>query len=98
MRRTEVIEKLILQRDALRALGAKSLFLYGSHARDVAGAASDIDVFIDRDPQAKFGFMELTGMVQMLEDLFGTKIDLVTRTGLHPHLRPEIERSAIQVF
>jgi predicted nucleotidyltransferase len=32
-----------------------------------------------------------------LEDLLGSKVDLVTRAALKPALRPEIERDAIRV-
>jgi uncharacterized protein len=98
MRREEVIEKLKQHESAIRALGARSLYLYGSHARDEASTRSDVDVFIDQDPAKKFGFLELTGLVLMLEDLFETDVDVGTRTGLHPMLRPGIEASAIKVF
>jgi uncharacterized protein len=32
-----------------------------------------------------------------LEDIFGRKIDLVTRNALRPELRPQIDREAIHV-
>ena len=93
-----MIEKLKQQEGAIRALGAQSLYLYGSCARDEAGHGSDVDVFIDRDPAKKFGFLELTGLAIMLQDLFEAEVDVGTRTGLHPMLRPAIESSAIKVF
>ena len=98
LRRDDVIKKLKQQESAIRALGAQSLYLYGSCARDDAELGSDVDVFIDRDPAKKFGFLELTGLAIMLEDLFETEVDIGTRTGLHPILRPAIEASAIKVF
>ena len=98
MRRDDVIAKLKQNESAIRAFGAQSLYLYGSHARDEAGPKSDVDVFIDRDPAKKFGFIELTGLIILLQDLFKTKVDAGTRTGLHPILRPAIEASAIRVF
>lgn len=54
MKRSEAIEKLRNQADAIRALGATSLYLFGSVARDEAGPASDVDLFIDYDPARKF--------------------------------------------
>ena len=57
-----------------------------------------MDLFFDRDEGKKLGFLELTGLMIMLEDLFGLKVDVGTRTGLHPVLRPHIEVSAIMIF
>ena len=98
MQRAEVIDRLRKNEDAIRALGVATLYVYGSYARDEAGPSSDVDVFIDKDPVKTFGFMEYTGLIIMLEDLFGTDVDVATRTGLHPLLRADIEASAIKVF
>lgn len=98
MQRAEVIDRLRKNEDAIRALGVATLFVYGSHARDEAGPESDVDVFVDKDPVKPFGFMEYTGLIIMLEDLFGTEVDVATRAGLHPLLRADIEASAIKVF
>jgi len=98
MSREEVIAKIRRNADAIRALGAGSLYLYGSHARDEAGAGSDIDVFIDRDPRKHFGFIELTELEFLLRDILGTDVDVSTRTGLHPALSREIEKSAVKVL
>ena len=98
MGREEVIAKIRRNADAIRALGAGSLYLYGSHARDEAGAGSDIDVFIDRDPRKHFGFIELTELEFLLRNILGTDVDVSTRTGLHPALSREIEKSAVKVL
>ena len=98
MSREEVIAKIRRNADAIRALGAGSLYLYGSHARDEAGAGSDTDVFIDRDPRKHFGFIELTELEFLLRDILGTDVDVSTRTGLHPALSREIEKSAVKVL
>jgi uncharacterized protein len=98
MRRDEVIEQLRQHERAIRALGAASLYLYGSHARDEAREDSDVDVFLDQDPEKKFGFLEYTGLIIMLEDLFGRSVDVSTRTSLHPMLRAEIESTSVRVF
>jgi predicted nucleotidyltransferase len=98
MRRDEVIEQLKQHERAIRALGAASLYLYGSHARDEAREDSDVDVFVDKDPDRRFGFLEYTGLIIMLEDLFGRSVDVSTRNSLHPVLKAEIEATAIRVF
>jgi predicted nucleotidyltransferase len=38
------------------------------------------------------------GIKELLEQEFGTEVDITTRDGLHPILRAEIEESAERVF
>jgi predicted nucleotidyltransferase len=83
---------------AIKARGATSLYLFGSAARDEAGADSDLDLFIDYDPKKKFSLVDLVGIKLFLEDTLGVEIDLTTRDSLHPMLREEIEQSALRVF
>ena len=98
MQRGDIINALKSQEAAIRKLGVSALYLYGSHARDEARPDSDVDLFFDKDPDRPLSFMELTGLKLMLEDVFGKQVDVGTRTGLHPVLRPEIEASAIRIF
>lgn len=98
MDRTRAITVLRSAEAQIRELGASSIFLFGSTARGEAGLDSDIDVFIDRDPQKPFGMMQLTGLKFLLEDLLGTSVDVGTRTSLHPAIRASVEREAIRVF
>lgn len=98
MRRDEAIAKIQANADAIRALGADGLYLYGSIARDAAGAESDVDIFVDRSGTRHFGFIELTELEFLLRDVLGTEVDLSTRTGLHPALSEAIEKSAIRVL
>ncbi|AYC99937.1 nucleotidyltransferase family protein [Neorhizobium sp. NCHU2750] len=98
MRRTEAIEKLTQQADAIRALGATSLYLFGSVARDEAGAESDLDLFIDYDGTKKFSLFDLVGIKLFLEEELSADVDLTTRDSLHPLLKDRIENSAIRIF
>jgi len=98
MKPSHVISAIRKHRDEIRAFGASSVYLYGSTRHDAAGADSDVDLFIDRDPTATFGLLQLTGLEQFLEQVLHAPVDLATRTSLHPALRPEIERDAIRVI
>ena len=98
MRRDEVIEQLKQHEEAIRALGAASLYLYGSHARDEAREDSDVDLFFDRDPNKRISLMELIELKFLAEQILGAEVDIGTRTSLHPVLKPEIERSALGIF
>lgn len=83
---------------ALRALGATSLYLFGSVARDEAGPSSDLDLFIDYDAGQKFSLVDLAGLKLFLEDELSANIDVTTRNSLHPRLRRKIEDTAIRIF
>jgi predicted nucleotidyltransferase len=98
MRRDEVVARLKAAESAIRARGARALYLFGSHARDEASADSDVDVFIDKDRSRQFGFDEFMDIYFLLRERLGDKVDYGTREGLSPALRAEIEREAIRVF
>jgi predicted nucleotidyltransferase len=98
MNKVEAIAKLQGHAKAIKALGATSLYLFGSVVRNDAKPASDLDLFIDYDRDSPFNAFDLVGIKQYLEDQLGVDVDVTTRDGLHPMLRTEIEQSAIRVF
>lgn len=98
MRREQVIAKLKAAEPDIRALGARALYLYGSHARDEARAGSDVDLFIDKDPSRNFGFDEFMTIYFKLQETLGTDVGYTTREGLVDFYRPDIEREAIRIF
>ena len=98
MNRLEAIDKLKRQAQAIKAMGATSLYLFGSIAQDEAGRGSDLDLFIDYDSNGRFNAFDLVGIKQLLESELGIDVDITTRDGLHPMLRTDIEQSALQVF
>lgn len=98
MTRNETIATLKASSEQIRALGATALYLYGSAARDELSPASDVDLFIDYDPKGPFSFVELIRMQEFISAQLDREIDLTTRNGLHPLLRPEIERTSIRVL
>jgi len=98
MRRQDAITALKGQAEAVRALGATALYLFGSTARDNATSASDLDLFIDYDRGSRFSLVELVGIKQLLEDRLGVPVDVTTRDSLDPLLRARIESAAERVF
>ena len=94
-RRAEVQTLLQEQRAHLATLAVRSLFLFGSVARDQAGPDSDVDLLVEFTAAPTYrGYMDLKFF---LEDLFGCRVDLVTRSGLRQRALPAIEREAIRV-
>lgn len=98
MRRYDAITALKEQAEAVKALGATALYLFGSTARDGATISSDLDLFIDYDLGGRFSLVELVGIKQLLESCLGVPVDLTTRDSLDPLLRDRIEASAERIF
>jgi predicted nucleotidyltransferase len=73
-------------------------FLFGSTARNENNANSDLDLFVDYDPNGKFNALDLVDIKLLLEDSLGLEVDVTTRDSLHPMLRDDIEKSAVRVF
>ena len=75
--------------------GIKSLFLFGSVARNESTLESDLDFVVNFDGAITFDrYMDLK---IFLEDLFGKKIDLAIEDSLKPQIRQRILEEAIDV-
>jgi uncharacterized protein len=98
MTRDEAVAALARRRDELCARGVTALYVFGSTARDEAGADSDLDIFIDYDPKSRFSLMDLVGIQHFLHDELAVVVDVTTRDSLHRVLKADIERSAVRVF
>ena len=98
MQREEVISKLKQAEPTLRGFGVAALYLFGSHARGEARPDSDVDVFVDPVADKQFGFIPFMDAYEAIQSAVGHNVDYGTRTGLHPLLRPEIEREAVRIF
>jgi uncharacterized protein len=98
MKRIDAIRKLKQHANAVRGMGATSLYLFGSTVRDEAGMSSDLDVFIEYAPARHFSLLDLVSIKQFLEEELAVEVDVTTRNSLHPMLRNEIEQSAVRVF
>jgi uncharacterized protein with HEPN domain len=86
MRRDEVLRILHEHRAELQhRFGVSSLRIFGSVARDDASSGSDVDILVDFDvTPSLFGFLRLRGF---LEELLGSKVDLITEGGLKGRAR-----------
>jgi predicted nucleotidyltransferase len=98
MGRIDAVSVLKRHAQAIRAMGATSLYVFGSTLRNEAQPAHDLDLFIDYDPNSRFNAFDLVGIKQYLEDELRIPVDVTTRDGLHPMLRADIEKSAVQIF
>ena len=98
MERAEAITRLKGFEQRFRSLGAVSLYLFGSTARDEATDASDLDLFLEIEPGHRFSALDLVAAKLMVEGDLHLPVDVATRDGLHPLLRDEIEAEAVRIF
>ncbi len=96
--KTKIHKQILSLEKSLRNKGVKSIFLFGSAVRNENTSASDIDVFIDTDPEVHFSLLDLVEIKHFLEDSLGCEVDVVTREGLHPHIKEKIINESKQVF
>ena len=95
MRRDDVLRLLSEHRSEWARFGVASLSLFGSHARDEARPDSDVDLLVEFEGDLTFHrYMDFKFY---LEDLLGTRVDLVTQGSLRERVRPYVEREAIRV-
>jgi uncharacterized protein len=96
--RAEVLVRLRQHEETIRALGAIAVFMFGSAARDQLKSNSDIDLFFDYPRGQGFDYYALCDLERLASQILGRRVDLMSRDGLHPHLRPDIEATAVKVF
>jgi predicted nucleotidyltransferase len=95
MTRDEAVATLRAHAREIRALGVKSVGLFGSVARNEAGSSSDVDVLVEFQGRATLdAYMDLR---DLLERILGRRVDLVTRGALKPMLRPYVEHDLVHV-
>jgi len=94
MTREQVIQRLAAARAELASLGVRSLDLFGSVARGESSPNSDVDLLVDFDkPIGLFHFFRVQ---RRLEEILGSKVDLVMRDAVKRQLRDRIFAEAIR--
>lgn len=77
--------------------GVAELSVFGSVARGTAGSGSDIDLLYAMVPGRALGFA-LHRLEDELSDLFGRKVDLVSKRALHRLLRDRVLAEAQTLY
>jgi len=75
--------------------GYRRLAMFGSVARGEARQDSDIDLLVDAPPgTSSFAFIRYK---QLIEQVLGREIDLISYGGLKPKMDDDIRRDAVQL-
>ncbi len=76
--------------DLCRRYRVRELSLFGSAARGEMRPESDVDLLVEFLPDADVSLLEHAGLMLELQKLLGRKVDLVSKNGLKPRIRPYI--------
>jgi uncharacterized protein len=98
MKKQEAIDVLRRHQDDLRAHGIIHAALFGSVARDEAGAQSDIDILIELDPDLPLDIFAYAGLKRYVAELFKQPVDVVNKEALKPYLRKPVSADAVYAF
>jgi predicted nucleotidyltransferase len=61
-------------------------------------ARRDIDIMIEIDPEAHIGVFDYAGLKDYIAEFFDAPVDVVSREGLKPYIRPAATADAIYAF
>jgi predicted nucleotidyltransferase len=81
-----------------RRYGVRELSLFGSAARGEMRPKSDIDIIVEFEPGVRIGVIKFESLVEELESLAGRRVDLVTKRGLKPWVRPHVLSDARVIY
>ena len=74
------------------------LYVFGSRARGDNRPDSDIDIMVEFDPTAHVTVFNYAGLKDYIAGLFDGPVDVVSREGLKPYVRPAATTDAIYAF
>jgi len=84
--------------EVCRRYSVKELSLFGSSIRGELRPESDIDVMVEFEPGVRVGLIKFESLVEELAALAGRRVDLVTKRGLKPWVRPGVLRDARVIY
>ena len=87
MTKNDIIRLLLANKEVLNKYKVKSIALFGSYVRNEQKKGSDIDFLVEFEEDTYNNFIHL---IFELEDIFKTKVQVLTESDLSPYIRPYI--------
>jgi uncharacterized protein len=98
MNRQDIIDRLRQNERALRERGVMHAAVFGARARGDGRADSDTDIMIEVDPAARISVYDYVGLKEYIASLFDGPVDVVSKDGLKPYVRPAATADAVYAF
>ncbi len=76
-----------------RKHGVTSIRVFGSVVRGDDSADSDVDLLVTTGSEVSSWFP--AGLILDLENLLGRRVDIVTESGVNPHIRDDVLAEAV---
>ena len=95
--KSQVLARLSGIESRIRGLGVRRLALFGSFARGGPGPDSDVDLLVEFDRTRKT-FDNLMDLADLLEEILGRHVEIVTTESLSPWIGPRILSEAEDVI
>ena len=92
----ECINRILANADTImNDYGVRSLRLFGSVARNEQHESSDVDVFVDMEPN----LFQMIGLKDFLEELLGCNVDLIRKhQNNNAFLINQIEKDGVDII
>lgn len=87
--RDQVFQRLQDRATEIQSLGVEKIGLFGSVARDEASETSDVDILVSFREGGK-SYDNFIALAELLDQLLGRRVELVTRESLSPFIGPRI--------
>jgi len=95
MNRQRALKTLSANRSVLKRFSVKDIYIFGSVARDESSDASDVDILVEFQSDAKIGLFQFARLQRFLSELLECDVDLATPDALHKDLKENILKEAI---
>ena len=80
----------------LRKHGVARAAVVGSYARGEAREGSDVDILVEFEGRKTL--LDLVALRMELEEILGTRVDVVTYRSLHPRIREKVLREQVALL
>ncbi|MHA1300644.1 MAG: nucleotidyltransferase family protein [Candidatus Helarchaeota archaeon] len=90
----QIIEKIENNIEKIKKFGVSKIGIFGSFSRNQQKPGSDIDIIVEFEKPKKT-FDNYMDLKFFLEEIFGSKVDLVLDNAVKKELRPYIMESVI---
>ena len=95
--KSEIINFLKNNREAINSYGVRKIGLFGSYVRNRQSEKSDIDILVEFEPRNIPGLIMLSEMERYLQRLRRKKVDVVIKSGIRPELKKGILKEVVYI-